>query len=70
MLAHALFPQIPKGLLLFDSEKCHIFILPVLVLTGCKFSVTQMLRSSAQIEGNRIRRELWAKKNAWDSEPA
>ena len=42
----------------------------VLILTGCKFSVTQMLRSSAQREGNRIRRELWAKKNAWDSEPA
>ena len=39
-------------------------------LTGCKFSVAQMLRSSAQIEGDRIRRERCAKKNAWDSEPA
>jgi hypothetical protein len=29
-----------------------------------------MLRSSAQIEGNRIRREQCAKRNAWDSEPA
>jgi hypothetical protein len=40
------------------------------VVTGCKFSVAQMLRSSAQIEGDRIRRERCAKKNAWDSEPA
>src|SRR5881396_333346 len=39
-------------------------------LTGCKFSVAQMLRSSAQIEGNHIRRERCAKKNVWDSEPA
>jgi hypothetical protein len=39
-------------------------------LTGCKFSVAQMLRSSAQIEGNRIRRERYAKRNAWNSEPA
>jgi hypothetical protein len=39
-------------------------------ITGCKFSVAQMLRSSAQREGNRIRRERCAKKNAWDSEPA
>src|SRR5881409_3604643 len=39
-------------------------------LTGCKFSVAQMLRSSAQIEGNRIRREQGAEKNAWASEPA
>ena len=39
-------------------------------LTGCKFSVAQRLRSSAQIEGDRIRRERGAKKNAWDSEPA
>jgi len=37
-------------------------------LTGCKFSVAQMLRSSAQIEGNRIRRERCAKKKVWDSE--
>ena len=42
--------------------RCHI--------TGCKFSVAQMLRSSAQIEGDRIRRERCAQKNAWDSEPA
>ena len=40
------------------------------IFTGCKFSVAQMLRSSAQIEGNRIRREQCAKKNAWDFEPA
>jgi hypothetical protein len=39
-------------------------------LTGCKFSVAHMLRSSAQVEGNRIRRERCAKKNAGDSEPA
>src|SRR2546425_12856884 len=39
-------------------------------VTGCKFSVAQMLCSSAQIEGNRIRRERCAEKNAWDSEPA
>jgi hypothetical protein len=39
-------------------------------ITGCKFSIAQMLRSSAQIEGNRIRREQCAKKNAWDFEPA
>jgi len=39
-------------------------------LTGCKFSVAQMLRSSAQREGDGIRRERYAKKNAWDSEPA
>jgi len=39
-------------------------------LTGCKFSVAQMLCSSAQIEGNRLRRERCAEKNAWDSEPA
>jgi hypothetical protein len=39
-------------------------------LTGCKFSVARMLRSSAQIKGDRIRRERCAKKNAWDSEPA
>src|SRR5437867_10100721 len=39
-------------------------------LTGCKFSVAQMLRSSAQIEGDRIRPERCAQKNAWDSEPA
>ena len=39
------------------------------VLTGCKFSVAQMLRSSAQIEGNRIRRERCVKKKVWDSEP-
>ena len=39
-------------------------------ITGCKFSVVQMLWSSAQIEGNRIRRERCAEKNAWDSEPA
>jgi hypothetical protein len=44
--------------------------LSVKVITGCKFSVAQMLRSSAQIEGNRIRRERCAKKNAWGSEPA
>ncbi len=42
----------------------------IIVVTGCKFSVAQRLRSSAQIEGNRIRRERCAKKNAWDSEPA
>ena len=30
--------------------------------------VAQMLRSSAQREGDRIRRERCAKKNAWDSE--
>ena len=29
-------------------------------LTGCKFSVAQMLRASAQIEGYRIRREWCA----------
>ena len=40
------------------------------VLTGCKFSVAQMLHFSAQIKGNRIRRGRGAKKNAWDSEPA
>ena len=40
------------------------------LITGCKFSVAQMLCSSAQIEGNRIRRERCAEKNAWDSEPA
>ena len=40
------------------------------LITGCKFSVAQMLWSSAQIEGNRIRRERCAEKNAWDSEPA
>jgi len=39
-------------------------------VTGCKFSVAQMLCSSAQREGNRIRRERCAEKNAWDSEPA
>src|SRR5712691_1347544 len=39
-------------------------------VTGCKFSVAQMLRSSAQREGSRIRRERHAKKNAWGSEPA
>ena len=37
-------------------------------VTGCKFSVAQMLCSSAQIEGNRIRRERCAKKKVWDSE--
>src|SRR5688572_3731378 len=41
-----------------------------LYMTGCKFSVGQMLRSLAQIEGDGIRREWCAKKNAWDSEPA
>ena len=40
------------------------------LITGCKFSVVQVLRSSAQIEGNRIRRERCAKRNAWESEPA
>ena len=39
-------------------------------ITGCKFSVAQMLCSSAQREGNRIRRERCAEKNAWDSEQA
>jgi len=39
-------------------------------VTGCKFSVAPMLRSSAQIAGNRLRRERCAKKKAWDSEPA
>ena len=42
----------------------------ILQITDCKFSVAQMLRSSAQGEGNRIRREWYAQKNAWDSEPA
>src|SRR5262245_39248952 len=42
----------------------------VWILTGCKFSVAQRLRSSAQIEGDRIRQERGAKKNAWDSETA
>jgi hypothetical protein len=40
----------------------------VIQLTGCKFSVAQMLRSLAQREGDRIRRERCAKKNAWDAE--
>ena len=40
------------------------------IVTGCKFSVAPMLRSSAQIAGNRLRRERCAKKKAWDSEPA
>ena len=39
-------------------------------ITGCKFSIAQMRRSSAQIEGNRIRREQCAEKNERDSEPA
>ena len=39
-------------------------------ITGCKFSAAQMLRSSAQREGDGIRRERYAKKNAGDSEPA
>jgi TnpA family transposase len=39
-------------------------------LTGCKFSVARMLRSSAQREGDRIRQERCTQKNAWDSEPA
>jgi hypothetical protein len=39
-------------------------------ITGRKFSVAQMLRFSAQIEGNRNRRGRGAQKNASDSEPA
>ena len=52
-----------------DCRKWHLEACKA-VLTGCKFSVAQMLRSSAQIEGNRIIRERCAQKNAWDSEPA
>jgi len=51
---------------LLCQENTHQYIR----LTGCKFSVAPMLRSSAQREGNRIRRERCAKKNAWDTEPA
>ncbi len=38
-------------------------------VTGCKFSVAQILRASAQIEGYSIRREGCAEKKAWDSKP-
>ena len=55
-----------KRATLLDMEES----LTTIHLTGCKFSVAQMLRSSAQIEGDRIRRERCAQKNAWDSEPA
>ena len=51
-------------------HQCGKKITKVYGLTGCKFSVARMLCSSAQIEGNRIRRERCAEKNAWDSEPA
>src|SRR5712692_11521096 len=44
-----------------DMIQTHLHLFNV---TGCKFSVAPMLRSSAQIEGNRIRRERCAKKNA------
>src|SRR5262245_38237750 len=39
-------------------------------LTGCKFSVAQIRRASAQREGDRIRGARCAKKNAGDSAPA
>ena len=38
-------------------------------LTGCKFSVVQIRRASARIEGSRIRREECAEKKAGDSAP-
>src|SRR5882724_10057237 len=55
---YARFPKLVKAL---SALRTYI--------TGCKFSVAQMLRSSAQIEGNRLRRARCAQKNAWDSEP-
>ena len=42
--------------------------LPLIQLTGCKFSVAQTLYPSAQREGHRLRRERCVEKNAWDSE--
>src|SRR5438045_2617227 len=39
-------------------------------ITGCKFSVAQILLASAQREGSSIRPEECTEKNAWDSEPA
>jgi hypothetical protein len=46
------------------------YLTDIFDITGCKFSAALMLRSSAQREGDGIRRERYAKKNAWDSEPA
>src|SRR5438309_4056165 len=73
-----LFPHLPERTRLFRLLKTHqdwtraFLAAPTVLgvidtygieLTGCKFSVAQMLRSSAQIEGNCIRRERCAEKN-------